>query len=384
MLIDRRVIAHFDLPLFLVAMLIPTIGLVVQYSAGYDPNGEGVSFWFLSQPILSVPFVKQLTFLAIGLVAALIGASLSSNFLNRWAYPLYWITIVLLVAVLLFGTVSHGSRRWISLGGFNFQPAELAKVSVIFVLARYLSKVEMPRFGFTLKQLTMPGLLLGFPMALVMRQPDLGTALSIGIIGASMILFVGIRPKVLASVALIIIISGVPAWHSLYPYQQRRILTLLDPAADPRGSGYHVNQSKIAVGSGELSGKGFLQGTQTQLEFLPEHTTDFVFSVLSEEWGFLGAVSVLGLYFLLLSLILRIGLRCRDFFSSLICFGVAVMLFFHMTVNIGMVLGLLPVVGLTLPLFSYGGSSMIMFMFSIGVVLGIGMRRFQFGASGSR
>jgi rod shape determining protein RodA len=177
-----------------------------------------------------------------------------------------------------------------------------------------------------------------------------------------------------------VLILAYPAWEMLHDYQQRRILVLLDPESDPRGSGYHITQSKIAVGSGELFGKGYRQGTQTQLEFLPEHTTDFVFSVLAEEWGFVGCVTLLGLFFGLFASMLRIAGRARDMFACLVAFGITAQVFAHVVINIGMVIGLLPVVGIPLPLVSYGGSSMLSIMFGLGIVQGIGMRRLQFRA----
>jgi rod shape determining protein RodA len=218
------------------------------------------------------------------------------------------------------------------------------------------------------------------PMALIARQPDLGSALSVGAAGFSMLLFAGIRWKTLVVMALVVGVAVVPAWNSLHSYQQRRVIALFDPEADPLGSGYHITQSKIAVGSGSAFGKGFLKGTQTQLEFLPEHTTDFIFSVLAEEWGFVGCVMILLLYFSFLYRLALVVLRSKDFFTCLVSFGVAGLIFFHTVVNVGMVVGILPVVGITMPLFSYGGSSLLSFMILVGVSLGISMRRFTFMA----
>jgi rod shape determining protein RodA len=215
-------------------------------------------------------------------------------------------------------------------------------------------------------------------MALIMKQPDLGSALAVGMVGAFMILFAGIRPRIiLISLALATAVAPL-AWGKLHGYQQRRIMTLINPEADPRGSGYHITQSIIAVGSGEFSGKGFMKGTQVQLEFLPEHHTDFIFSVLAEEWGFMGGMILLGLYLFLIYRLLRVCSRSKDLFSSFVVLGIAIFFGVHAFINIGMVIGILPVVGIPLPLFSYGGSAVLTIMFSLGLALGISMRRTAF------
>lgn len=378
MLIDRRVFNYFNYHLLSVVGLIATAGLIVLYSAGFNPDSTGVPLGILPITVQSIPFAKQFVFFGAGLLAMVVGMLLSSQALHRIAIPLYILAVVLLIGVLLFGTVVNGSRRWFSLGSIRFQPAELVKVAVILLMARYLSKVKPPPAGFGLRDLVMPLLILFLPMALIMKQPDLGTALVVGAAGFGMLLFVGIRPKTLGIMAIVGALAVVPIWHSLHDYQKRRILTLVNPAADPLGSGYHLNQSKIAVGSGAFLGKGYLQGTQSQLEFLPEHTTDFVFSVLSEEWGFVGSIIVIGLYAVLIFLLLGIVARSRDLYGAYVTVGITALFLFHIVTNIGMVIGVLPVVGITLPLFSYGGSSVIVSMLCIGIVLGIGMRRYQF------
>ncbi|NLF24083.1 MAG: rod shape-determining protein RodA, partial [Deltaproteobacteria bacterium] len=237
-----------------------------------------------------------------------------------------------------------------------------------------------PLGGYGFRDLVVPFLLCVLPMGLIMRQHDLGTALSVGAVGFGMILFMGIRLKALVIMAVFVVVTALPIWGVLKPYQQRRVLALFNPEADPLGSGYHIIQSKIAVGSGGLFGKGYLAGTQSQLEFLPEHTTDFVFSVLAEEWGFVGAMVLLLVYFCFLYRMLRSVEKSKDLFSGLVVFGVALLLFFHMVVNIGMVIGILPVVGIPLLLVSYGGSSVVTTMFMVGLVLGLNMRRLSFGS----
>jgi rod shape determining protein RodA len=245
-------------------------------------------------------------------------------------------------------------------------------------MARYLARHPPRPGGYGFKDLVPIVMIFGIPAGLILRQPDLGTAIVVGMIGLSMLLFMGVRWKVLFIVAALGLSALYPAWLSLHDYQRRRVEVLLNPELDPRGSGYHINQSKIAVGSGKVFGKGYLDGTQTQLEFLPEHTTDFVFSVLAEEWGFAGCLVVLSLYFALLSRMLQIVGRSRELFSGMMVLGIAAMVFIHSAVNIGMVIGLLPVVGIPLPLFSHGGSGLLSMMFSIGLILGIDMRRFLF------
>jgi rod shape determining protein RodA len=320
-------------------------------------------------------FLKQSVFLGIGLLVFLIGMSIPTSFFHRYAYLFYSVCVVLLIAVLLVGTVSNGSRRWLNFGAFNLQPSEFVKLAVILASARYLSRNSPRDGGYTLMELAPILFLIGFPMILIMRQPDLGTALSVGAVGAFLVCFVGVRFKAILTLFGGLVAGAIPAWSFLHDYQKRRVMTLFNPEADPLGSGYHVIQSKIAVGSGSVVGKGFLNGTQSQLEFLPEHTTDFVFSVLAEEWGFVGCVFILGLYCLLFIKILRVVSRSKDLFSALVAFGIGSQIFFHTVVNVGMVVGILPVVGIPLPLFSYGGSSVLSVLFSLGIVIGISIRR---------
>jgi len=379
LLIDRRIFKYFNYHLLGVAALIAICGLMVLYSAGYNPDSPGVPLGAFSINVKSAAFAKQFAFFGAGLVAMLFGMLLSSTSLHRLAIPGYILAIILLLGVALFGTVVNGSRRWFDLGGLRFQPSELVKVAIILLIARYLSRVSPPPGGFKLRDLFAPGALLLLPMALIMKQPDLGTALVVGATGAGMLLFAGVNFRTLIMLALVAAISAIPVWYSLHDYQRNRILTLINPGADPLGSGYHLNQSKIAVGSGEFLGKGYLQGTQSQLEFLPEHTTDFVFSVLAEEWGFMGCVLVVGLYATLIFQLLNMASKIRDLFGAYVIIGVATLFTFHFVTNIGMVIGVLPVVGITLPLFSYGGSSVIVCMLALGIALGIGMRRYQFG-----
>lgn len=373
------VLERFDWTFLFFSLMIPLIGLVVLFSAGYDPEGTVDLYGLLSVSFPSAACLRQATYLVAGLFVMGIGMAISSQTLHRYALVLYGVGLALLLAVAGVGVVVNGSRRWLSFGGFNLQPAEFMKLAVIVTMARALAR-RPPRDGtaYSLTELWLPALIIGVPMALIARQPDLGTALSLGIVGVAQVLFVGVRSRALMTALLSVLILAYPAWEMLHEYQQRRILVLLDPESDPRGSGYHITQSKIAVGSGELFGKGYRQGTQTQLEFLPEHTTDFVFSVLAEEWGFVGCVALLALFFGLFASMLRIASRARDLFACLVAFGITAQVFAHVVINIGMVIGLLPVVGIPLPLVSYGGSSMLSIMFGLGIVQGIGMRRLRF------
>lgn len=378
MLIDRRLLSQFDWPLLALGVFIPLLGLVVLYSAGYDPDSTAHAISWLPAAIRSMAFEKQSLFLLIGFLSLAIGMACSPQFLTRHAYIIYALCVLALVAVFFIGTVSNGSRRWINLGIVNLQPAETMKLGLILALARYLSRNPPRPGGYRFLQLFGPGSFFVIPMGLIMYQPDLGSALSLGAIGFAMVLFMGIHTKSLVIMVLVVAAAIYPAWHALHPYQQRRVEVLFNPNIDPRGSGYHIIQSKIAVGSGQAFGKGYLKGTQTQLEFLPEHTTDFVFSVLAEEWGFVGCTSILFLYFLFLYRMMRVVARSKDLFSALVVFGIGAWFFFHVSINIGMVVGILPVVGIPLPLFSYGGSAVLSSMFAIGLALGFGMRRLYY------
>lgn len=379
--IDRRLLTHFDWMLFCFTLLIPLLGLVVLYSAGYDPDSTVNLLGWLDLNFRSAACFKQATYLLVGMIVMGVGMSIPTQLLYRYSFALYGLAIVLLVLVAGFGVVVNGSRRWLDLGAFKLQPAEFMKLGLIIAMARVLSKT-LPTNGtaYSLRELIIPGLLIVVPMGLIMEQPDLGTALSLCAVGVAQILFVGVRPKVLVGIVIAVCLLAYPAWTSLHDYQQRRIMVLLNPEADPQGSGYHITQSKIAVGSGELFGKGFQKGTQTQLEFLPEHTTDFVFSVLAEEWGFVGCTFMIGIFFCLIAAMLRVAHRSRDVFACLLVIGITAQIFAHIVINIGMVIGLLPVVGIPLPLVSYGGSSLLSLLFGLGIVQGVSMRRNIFKA----
>jgi rod shape determining protein RodA len=304
-------------------------------------------------------------------------ATLNYYLLERMAYPAYLFSVALLVLVLFSGKITSGSQRWLSLGAISFQPSELAKIAVVLVLARFFSRQEGHQ-EYRLRDLWHPLLFVAVPAFLILREPDLGTTLLLVAVSLSMILFVRIRLKSLI-IAVFSFLAAVPlVWFRLEEYQRMRILSFLRPDMDPLGAGYHINQSKIAIGSGMLFGKGFLKGTQNQLHFLPEQHTDFAFSVLAEDWGFFGSVLLLLLYLLLVLWGLSIAKDSKDRFGSMLAVGIVAIIFWQVVINVGMVTGLLPVVGIPFLLFSYGGSSLVSTMAALGLLMSISMRRFMF------
>jgi rod shape determining protein RodA len=360
---DRRLLKNFDWVLFSISVLICSVGLVNLYSASYQTGSK--------------IFQKQLVWVALGIVVMVLISFFDYRTLKRYTNPMYVASIILLLVVLVFSREVLGSKRWISLGQYiTIQPSEFVKITVILILAKfYQDDLEGGSYG--LRDLVKPIFFIALPSALVMLQPDLGTTLTILLTSASLVIFMGVRFK--SFVLLLIIILGLSCgtWHFfLKDYQKERIETFLDPSRDPLGSGYNAIQSQIAVGSGKLLGKGFKRGSQTQLRFIPEQHTDFAFSVLAEEWGFAGGIFTLLLYFLLILWILDMSSFAKDKFSMAASFGIASMFFWHTIINAGMVTGVLPVVGVPLPLLSYGGSSALAAMIGIGIVLGIRMRKF--------
>jgi rod shape determining protein RodA len=322
-------------------------------------------------------FAKQIYWFLIGFFVFLLMTTFNYYVLERFAYPAYFISIALLILVLFAGKVTSGSQRWLSLGPISFQPSELAKIAILMVLAKFFSEKGGYR-EYRLRDLWQPFILIGIPAGLILKEPDLGTSLLLVVVSFSIILFVKVQWKSL----LILLVSALAVapfiWFNLKEYQQMRILTFVRPDMDPLGSGYHINQSKIAIGSGLFWGKGFLKGTQTRLHFLPEQHTDFAFSVLAEEWGFVGVVVLLLLYLFLIVWGLNIAKESKDKFGSIMAVGIVAIVFWQVAINVGMVTGLLPVVGIPLLLFSYGGSSLISTMAGMGLLMNISMRRFMF------
>jgi rod shape determining protein RodA len=362
---DRKFVQYFDWGLLGLAIVLGSIGLLTLYSVvSADAAAMQKTLYY-----------KQLTWLCGGLLLMAAAFLFNYRLLDRYAFAVYLFALLLLAAVLLFGKVGGGSKRWLALGPISLQPSEFVKLAVIVVLSRYYSKNAHTR-GFTLRELITPLILVLAPAALIVKQPDLGTALLIVIIAGSMTLFVKIERRSL----LLLFTSGILAvpmvWFVLKEYQKQRILTFLNPDRDPLGAGYHIIQSKIAIGSGMFSGKGYLKGTQNALSFLPEQHTDFIFSVFAEEWGFLGSAALILVFLLLIIWGLNVAYGCRDPFGTILAVGISAMIFWQVLVNIGMVMGLLPVVGVTLPFISYGGSSIITMMISVGLLINVSMRRF--------
>jgi rod shape determining protein RodA len=348
------------------AVVIGGCGLLILFSAvtAETPNPQKIIFY------------KQLIWFSAALIAMVASFSINYKLLDRWGQAIYIGCLILLVWVLIFGKSAGGSRRWLIIGPVSIQPSELAKIAVMIVLARYFSKDANTR-GFTLRELFRPFILTLIPFVLIMKQPDLGTAGLLLLIAGSITLFVKIERRSL--IYLVVTCAAVVplVWFFLKEYQQRRILVFLNPDRDPLGAGYHIIQSKIAIGSGMIAGKGFLKGTQNALSFLPEEHTDFIFSVLAEEWGFIGTVIVVLLFLMLIFWGLNIAQGCREPFGTIMAVGITSMFFWQVVINIGMTMGLMPVVGVPLPFISYGGSSVFTTAIGIGLLMNISMRRFM-------
>jgi rod shape determining protein RodA len=368
---DRRLIQNFDWVLLLLLLLLAAISLLNLYSATYPIRNVGGS----------QVFAKQIYWFLVGFVVLLLMTTFNYSALEGLAYPAYFFSVALLGLVLFVGKITSGTQRWLNLGIVSFQPSELAKITLLMVLAKFFSQKGGYK-EYRLRDLWQPFMFIGIPSILILKEPDLGTSLLLVLVSVSMILFVKVYWKSLM-IAVVSALSVAPfVWFRLKEYQQMRILTFLRPDMDPLGAGYHINQSKIAIGSGLFWGKGFLKGTQTRLHFLPEQHTDFAFSVLAEEWGFIGSVVLLVIYLILILWGLNIAKNSKDRFGSIMAVGIVAIIFWQVVINVGMVTGLLPVVGIPLLLFSYGGSSLITTMAAMGLLMNISMRRFMFSGQG--
>ena len=343
-----------DYFLIIIVAIIGSISVVSIYST------ESGNFSFYTKNHLT----RFLVFFSMFLVLSFVRVS----FWYRQAYIFYILGILLLLLVIFFGISASGSKRWINLFIMNLQPSELMKIAIIVCFARYYHRIQSSDIQ-SYKYLLQPIILLLIPCYLVITQPDLGTAILIAGSGLAIIWLAGLNLKYFIYSGLILLVSLPFVISILKPYQKSRILTFFNPDRDPLGAGYQIIQSKIAIGSGGLLGKGFLQGTQSYLEFLPEKHTDFIFTLFSEEFGFVGSMVLILLYALLIYRIIRIGFSSRSFFAKLYCFGFASALFLYIFVNIAMVVGLLPIVGAPLPIMSYGGSSMLSIMLGLGIVM---------------
>jgi rod shape determining protein RodA len=364
---DRRLIENFDWGFLVMILMICGVGLVILYSA--LTASHGVDF----VPVL---FKKQMIWMGAGLFIILVSLTIDFTELDKLSMLIYILCVGMLVSVILFGQVGGGSRRWLVLGPIRIQPSELMKISLIISLASVYS-TSVSQAGLSFRRLIKPAILCAIPFFLIVRQPDLGTGLLLLLIAASITLFVKVERRVLYALSGLCLSLLPVLWFMLKDYQKSRILTFLNPDRDPLGSGYHIIQSKIAIGSGMLTGKGFLKGTQNALSYLPEQHTDFIVSVLAEEWGLVGCSVLLVLYFILLFWGLNIAYNCRNMFGSILAFGITIMIFWQIFINIGMVMGLMPVVGVPLPLVSYGGSSVVTNMVGFGILLNISMRNFS-------
>ena len=341
--------------LLILAISIFTIGLTLLYSAG---NGS-------MEPWAS----KQLTKFIISVCVFLLVSTINIRFWLGSSYYIYAFSLFLLVLVNFYGNTGMGSQRWLDLGFFNLQPSELMKFSLILVLARFFHREKKLSFWNNSKSFIYSLFLICLPAYIIFLQPDLGSAILVIIASITILFVIGLSLWFFISSAVLISILAPLAWiFLLYDYQKNRIFTFLDPLRDPLGSGYHIIQSKIALGSGGIFGKGFLQGTQSHLSFLPEMQTDFIFTLLAEEFGIIGTVILLLLFIILIFYSLIIGLICKSRFACFISIGVAINIFYYVFINTAMVSGLIPVVGVPLPLVSYGGTSMICVMFGLGLV----------------
>lgn len=351
-----RVKLHIDMPLFCCICVCFFIGLMVIYSSKLE--------WFYVK--------KQLLNFAVAATGMLIMAQVQVRTYRSWAPVLYFGTLSALFLVLLIGDISKGGQRWLDLGIVRFQPAEVMKIALPLMVARSLDQHILPP---KTKLLFLPTAYILVPVALIALQPDLGTAILVASTGLFVLFFAGLSWKIIISLTSAGLLSTPVLWYLLHDYQRQRILTLFNPESDPLGSGYQIIQSKIAIGSGGFLGKGWLNGTQSHLEFLPERTTDFIFAVYGEEFGLLGILFLLTIYAVIILRGLYIGMRAQDTFSRLLCGSLIMTFFVYLFVNIGMVNGILPVVGIPLPLVSYGGTSLVTVMISFGMLMSIHTHR---------
>lgn len=366
---ERNFFSRIDIRLVLLILCLNVIGLFNLYSATHGPNSVNVESLF----------IQQIVWIAGGWTLFFILTFMDYLWINKLVWLIYIINTAALVYTDLKGKVVLGGQRWIDLHFFRYQPSETMKLCLILILARFLVNYNSQGKGLGLRALFFPALLILIPFALTVKQPDLGTAMMLLFIGGTMLFFVKIRKSILAFIIAGALVALPIVWkYGLKEYQRNRVVTFLSPDLDPQGKGYNSIQSRIAVGSGKFLGKGFRMGTQSQLEFLPERHTDFIYSVLSEEWGFVGSILVLITFAFLFKICFEIAYQARDKYGALIAVGVTAYIFWHMFVNVGMVIGLLPIVGVPLPLLSYGGSGMLTTMTGLGLVSSIAYRRYLF------
>lgn len=348
---------HIDLPLIFGLIILASIGLFILYSASGQDDAM---------------IVRQLGRIALAFFILFAVAQLSPSTLSFWSPWIYGVGLLLLIAVLTLGDVGKGAQRWLDIGIFRFQPSEIMKLAVPMMIARFLADAHLPP---NRKRLLLGAILIIIPAVLVAKQPDLGTALLIACAGCFVLFLAGLSWRFMTFSIIAIAASAPFVWNLLREYQQQRILTLLNPQNDPLGTGYHIIQSTIAIGSGGIYGKGWLNGTQSHLDFLPERNTDFIFAVFSEEFGFFGILLLLLIYIFIISRGLVIAVQSQDTYSRLLAGSLSLTFFVYLFVNIGMVSGLLPVVGVPLPLVSYGGTSIVTLMAAFGILMSIQTHR---------
>ena len=363
MITRDRVLPSVDWNFFGTALVLAAIGVVLVYSAT----------WF-ADPNLTIP-KRQAIWVAIGLVLMLLFMAVDYHVLFDVAPILYGIGIILLIYLLVFGQLTAKVKSWIHIGPFQFQPSEFMKIFTALMLARFFDSNDRAYLDFRSFMMAMG--IIGLPVGLIIVQPDFGTAAAFFPLVAVAMFFGGIRPRIWVAMILIVAIALPLGWaFFLKPYQKERVVIFLNPEMDPLGDGYQVTQAKIAIGSGGIHGKGFKQGTQARLDYIPEHHTDFIFSVLGEEWGFIGVVIVLALYLFMIVQALTFAKHARDRGGTFLIICLISFVIFHVIINVAMQIGVLPTTGIPLPLLSYGGSSTMMFFIAIGLILNVDMRRF--------
>jgi len=369
--VSRRRLNEFDLTLGqkllqMNWMFIILLGVTVAIGVGMLYSAAGGDF----NPWAS----RQMIRFGVGVAIMIVVALVDVRIWMKLAYPFYIVALILLVLVELKGSIGMGAQRWINLGFVQLQPSEVMKVALILALARYFHGANLEDVG-RIPYLIVPLIMVGAPAVLVLRQPDLGTALMLIASSGAIFFLAGVRMWKFG-VVLAMALAAIPiGWQFLHTYQKNRVLTFLDPERDPLGAGYHITQSKIAFGSGGVFGKGFMLGSQSHLNFLPEKHTDFIFTMLAEEMGLLGGLGLLGLYFLILIYGYAISVQSQNHFGRLVGLGIASTFFLYVFINIAMVMGLVPVVGVPLPLISYGGTAMLTLMFSFGLLLSVSIHR---------
>ncbi|MGE4562206.1 MAG: rod shape-determining protein RodA [Rhodospirillales bacterium] len=356
----REKLWHIHWLFVLLLCVTAAVGVAMLYSAA----GGSVDPWASRHAIR----------FGVGLVVLVTVALVDIHMWFRYAYAFYAISLLLLATVEILGSIGMGARRWIDLGYFTLQPSELMKVALVLALARYFHGARIDDVR-RVSYLLLPLLIVSAPAVLVLRQPDLGTTIILVMVGSALFFVVGVRLWKFSALMLASLAAAPVAWQFLHKYQQNRILTFLNPENDPLGAGYHIIQSKIALGSGGIFGKGFIKGTQGHLSFLPEMQTDFIFTMLAEEFGLVGGLELLGLYSLILIYGFAIAMRCRSQFGRLVGVGVTATFFLYFFINIAMAMGMIPVVGVPLPLISYGGTAMMTLLFGFGLLMSVWVHR---------